>query len=64
MDCADEAALIRHALARPGVESLNFDLVGRRVDVANHKVQGGAEPRRAHAAVPFARNASTTSQQQ
>jgi gamma-glutamyltranspeptidase len=34
------------------------------VDVANHKVQGGAEPRRAHAAVPFARNASTTSQQQ
>jgi cation transport ATPase len=34
MDCADEAALVRHALARPGVESLNFDLVGRRVDVA------------------------------
>jgi cation transport ATPase len=34
MDCADEAALIRHALARPGVDSLNFDLVGRRVDVA------------------------------
>jgi gamma-glutamyltranspeptidase len=33
------------------------------VDVANHKVQGGAEPRRAHAAVPFTRNASTTSQQ-
>ncbi len=33
MDCADEAALIRHALARPGVKSLNFDLVGRRVDV-------------------------------
>lgn len=33
MDCADEAALIRHALARPGVVSLNFDLVGRRVDV-------------------------------
>ena len=33
MDCADEAALIRHALARPGVENLNFDLVGRRVDV-------------------------------
>jgi len=33
MDCADEAALIRRALARPGVESLNFDLVGRRVDV-------------------------------
>jgi len=33
MDCADEAALIRHALARPGIHSLNFDLVGRRVDV-------------------------------
>ena len=33
MDCADEAALIRQALARPGIESLNFDLVGRRVDV-------------------------------
>ena len=33
MDCADEAALIRHALARPGITSLNFDLVGRRVDV-------------------------------
>ena len=34
MDCADEAALIRHALARPGILTLNFDLVGRRVDVA------------------------------
>ena len=33
MDCADEAALIRHALAKPGIQSLNFDLVGRRVDV-------------------------------
>ena len=33
MDCADEAALIRHALARPGIDALNFDLVGRRVDV-------------------------------
>jgi cation transport ATPase len=33
MDCADEAALVRHALARPGILSLNFDLVGRRVDV-------------------------------
>jgi cation transport ATPase len=33
MDCADEAALIRQALAKPGIESLNFDLVGRRVDV-------------------------------
>jgi cation transport ATPase len=34
MDCADEAALIRHALAKPGIHSLNFDLVGRRVDVS------------------------------
>jgi len=33
MDCADEAALIRRALNRPGIASLNFDLVGRRVDV-------------------------------
>ena len=33
MDCADEAALIRRALAVPGIEGLNFDLVGRRVDV-------------------------------
>ncbi|HUQ89056.1 MAG TPA: cation transporter, partial [Vicinamibacterales bacterium] len=33
MDCADEAALIRHALAKPGIAALNFDLVGRRVDV-------------------------------
>jgi cation transport ATPase len=33
MDCADEAALVRHALNRPGVHALNFDLVGRRVDV-------------------------------
>lgn len=33
MDCADEAALIRQALARPGIRSLNFDLVGRRVNV-------------------------------
>jgi cation transport ATPase len=33
MDCADEAALIRRALALPGILSLNFDLVGRRVDV-------------------------------
>lgn len=34
MDCADEAALIRRALDRPGILSLNFDLVGRKVDVA------------------------------
>jgi cation transport ATPase len=33
MDCADEAALIRHSLARPGITALEFDLVGRRVDV-------------------------------
>ncbi len=33
MDCADEASLIRHALDRRGITSLNFDLVGRRVDV-------------------------------
>jgi cation transport ATPase len=33
MDCADEAALIRRALNRPGIATLNFDLVGRRVDV-------------------------------
>lgn len=33
MDCADEAALLRHALALPGIQHLNFDLVGRRVDV-------------------------------
>ncbi len=36
MDCADEAALVRHALARPGIDALNFDLVGRRVDVRYH----------------------------
>lgn len=34
------------------------------VDVAKGRVEGGAEPRRAHAAVPFARNASTTVRQQ
>lgn len=34
MDCADEASLIRHVLAVPGVIELDFDLVGRRVDVA------------------------------
>lgn len=32
------------------------------VDVANRKVEGGAEPRRAHAAVPFDRRATTTAQ--
>ncbi len=44
MDCADEAALIRHALAKPGIESLNFDLVGRRVDVTfdSEKVSAAA----------------------
>jgi cation transport ATPase len=34
MDCADEASLVRHVLAVPGVIDLDFDLVGRRVDVA------------------------------
>jgi cation transport ATPase len=33
MDCADEAALIRHALKLRGIDDLAFDLVGRRVDV-------------------------------
>ena len=33
MDCADEAALIRHVLQVHGILDLNFDLVGRRVDV-------------------------------
>ena len=33
------------------------------LDVANRKVEGGAEPRRSHAAVPFTRGASTTAQQ-
>jgi cation transport ATPase len=34
MDCADEASLVRHVLAVPGILDLNFDLVGRRVDVS------------------------------
>jgi gamma-glutamyltranspeptidase len=34
------------------------------IDVANRKVEGGAEPRRSHAAVPFARGTSTTAQPQ
>jgi cation transport ATPase len=34
MDCADEAALVRHVLAVPGVLDLSFDLVGRRVNVS------------------------------
>lgn len=34
MDCADEASLIRHVLSVPGIIRLDFDLVGRRVDVA------------------------------
>ncbi len=34
------------------------------IDVPNRKVEGGAEPRRSHAAVPFTRGATTTSQQQ
>jgi gamma-glutamyltranspeptidase len=32
------------------------------VDVPNRKVEGGAEPRRSHAAVPYTRGASTTAQ--
>jgi cation transport ATPase len=43
MDCADEAALIRRALARPGIEKLNFDLVGRRVDVTFNSDKISAE---------------------
>ncbi len=54
----------------------NFQKIGRKgevrygyaaaitIDVANRRVEGGAEPRRSHAAVPFARGASTTAQQQ
>ena len=34
------------------------------IDVPNRKVEGGAEPRRSHAAVPFTRGATTTAQQQ
>ena len=34
MDCADEAALVRHVLAVPGILDLKFDLVGRRVEVS------------------------------
>ena len=30
------------------------------IDVPNRRVEGGAEPRRSHAAVPFTRGASTT----
>jgi gamma-glutamyltranspeptidase/glutathione hydrolase len=33
------------------------------VDVPNRKVEGGAEPRRSHAAVPFSRGAATTAPQ-
>ena len=32
------------------------------IDVPNRKVEGGAEPRRSHAAVPFTRASSTTAQ--
>ena len=34
MDCADEASLVRHVLDVPGILDVNFDLVGRRVDVS------------------------------
>ncbi len=33
------------------------------IDVANRRVEGGAEPRRSHAAVPFTRGTSTTAPQ-
>ena len=33
------------------------------IDVANRRVEGGAEPRRSHAAVAFSGSASTTAQQ-
>jgi gamma-glutamyltranspeptidase/glutathione hydrolase len=33
------------------------------IDVPNRKVEGGAEPRRSHAAVPFSRGAATTAPQ-
>jgi gamma-glutamyltranspeptidase len=33
------------------------------LDVPNRRVEGGAEPRRSHAAVPYSRNSSTTAQQ-
>ncbi len=35
MDCADEASLVRHVLAVPGILAVTFDLVGRRVDVVH-----------------------------
>ena len=34
MDCADEASLIRHVLDVPGILHLDFDLVGRCVNVS------------------------------
>ncbi|MEZ5286369.1 MAG: cation transporter [Vicinamibacterales bacterium] len=43
MDCADEASLIRHVLDVPGVLSLEFDLVGRRVDVSFDPTRIAAE---------------------
>ena len=33
------------------------------IDVPNRRVEGGAEPRRSHAAVPYSRGSSTTAQQ-
>jgi gamma-glutamyltranspeptidase/glutathione hydrolase len=33
------------------------------IDVPNRRVEGGAEPRRSHAAVPYSRGTSTTAQQ-
>ena len=64
-------ALLQELIAR----GHKFQKIGRKgevrygyaaaitVDVPNRKVEGGAEPRRSHAAVPFSRGASTTAQQ-
>jgi cation transport ATPase len=44
MDCAEEAALIRRALADdPGVEHLDFDLIGGRVEVVYNPAATSAE---------------------
>ncbi len=44
MDCAEEAALVRRALADdPGVESLDFDLIGGRVEVVFNTAATSAE---------------------
>jgi cation transport ATPase len=43
MDCGDEAALVRRALNLEGIAALNFDLVGRRVDVTYDPSRIGVE---------------------